>query len=233
MGAHTASECKFAVKTVFAIGKLIVWGKKETRWLEQQLLTVVLSSTWGISIHVCAMNKCHKLVMSSFQLVSLPAFHFRKSGDTDLMVSTAIIKLISALFRSTERLNNPPSSTTSEPLPCASASIFMSFWQVVRSGPMVYPFNTALPSARCAAERWFRIYSTFLALSLLKEGMFQQGLAQCSVPPVLQKAILAGTLYMHSAIRSLVHIFVPPVTSLEGHHNKGLKKLICFFKYRY
>lgn len=66
---------------------------------------------------MCVMNKCHKLVMSSFQLVLLPAFHFQNSGDTDLMVSTAIIKLISTLFISTERLNNPPSSAASEPLP--------------------------------------------------------------------------------------------------------------------
>lgn len=74
------------------------------------------------------MNKCHKLVMSSFQLVSLPAFHFQKSGDTDLMVSTAIIKLISALFISTERLNDPPSSAASERLPwcqCLQLYVFL------------------------------------------------------------------------------------------------------------
>lgn len=40
----------------------------------------------------CVCYSCHKLVMSSFQLVSLPAFRFQKSGDTDLMVSTAISK---------------------------------------------------------------------------------------------------------------------------------------------
>lgn len=52
----------------------------------------VLNSTSDISVHMCVMNKCHKLVMSSFQLVSLPAFNFQKSGDTHLMVSTAISK---------------------------------------------------------------------------------------------------------------------------------------------
>lgn len=51
---------------------------------------VVLNSTSDISVHMCVMNKCHKLVMSSFQLVSLPAFNFQKSGD--LTVSTAISK---------------------------------------------------------------------------------------------------------------------------------------------
>lgn len=75
------------------------------------------------------MTKCHKSVMSSFQLVSLPAFHFQKSGDTDLMVSTTIIKLISALFRSTERLKNPPSNAASEALPwhqCVQLYVFLT-----------------------------------------------------------------------------------------------------------
>lgn len=98
------------------------------------------------------MNKCHKLVMSSFQLVSLPEFHFQKSGDTDLMVFTAIIKLISALCRSTERLNNPPRSTASEPLPwcqCVQLYVFLAGgkkWGNIRAP--VWLLDAALPGVR-------------------------------------------------------------------------------------
>lgn len=150
------------------------------------------------------MNKCHKLEMSSFQLVSLPAFHFQKSGDTDLMVSTTIMKLISALFSSTERLNNPPSSAASEVLPwcqCLQLHVFLTGGKEWGNHQFVCLAQCRRVCDKCCpALACLGTCSTFLALSLLKaksklkEARSHKAWHNVQCLPMLQNTILAGTL---------------------------------------
>lgn len=154
-----------------------------------------------------------------------------------------LVKLISALFISTERPSHPLSSMASEPLPwcqCLWLFVFLIGSKSWGNHQSLSLYIECHADMCCWVSERLGLCSTSLAPSLLEANSKEEETcsckawcsAQCLSMP--QKTISAGKLSkMHLVIKNSIHVFVLPVTSLESYQNKELEKLVYLFEYRY